>query len=212
MIPPPLTSRALTRSEAQYSAHAATSSVRGSRSLKLSCPQRRMAAYQGAAVAARARSRRPGTAATPAAAEQTRNFRRFMGSNCPSGQCPAEPRLQPGTTRAAPLVATSPLVHPYPPLHRRDQLAGIVPDAVLEDERHVPDDRRLRGQVPAQHHEIGELAALDRSQALVDAEDRRAIPGHDAHRLRRREARRDEQLVVTLITEPGQRAADPGRV
>src|SRR2546430_5592446 len=50
-----------------------------------------------------------------------------------------------------------------------------------------------------------------RSQAFVVAEDLRAIRGHDAHRLRRREARLDEQLVVTLITEPGQRAADPDR-
>src|SRR2546425_5971745 len=46
MIPPPLTSSAFTRSEAQYSAHAPTSSVRGSRSLKLSCPQRHMVAYR----------------------------------------------------------------------------------------------------------------------------------------------------------------------
>src|ERR1051325_1598763 len=55
MIPPPLTSSALTRSDAQYSIHAATSSVRGSRSLKLSCPQRRMVAYHDGAGAATGR-------------------------------------------------------------------------------------------------------------------------------------------------------------
>src|SRR5213080_3866543 len=76
MIPPPLTSSAFTRSEAQYSAHAPTSSVSGSRSLKFSCPQRRMVAYQGGAAARR--RRRIGTAAAPAAAELARNSRRFM--------------------------------------------------------------------------------------------------------------------------------------
>src|SRR5467141_3414257 len=79
MIPPPFTSSALTRSEAQYSAHASTSSVRGSRSLKLSCPQRRMVAYQGAGGAAACR-RRPACAAAPAAAERATNSRRFMDS------------------------------------------------------------------------------------------------------------------------------------
>src|SRR5205809_7001623 len=76
MIPPPLTSRAFTRSEAQYSAHPPTSSVSGSRSLKFSCPQRRMVAYQGGAAARR--RRRIGTAAAPAAAELAKNSRRFM--------------------------------------------------------------------------------------------------------------------------------------
>src|SRR5438552_15077397 len=76
MIPPPLTSSAFTRSEAQYSAHPPASSVSGSRSLKFSCPQRRMVAYQGGAAARR--RRRMGTAAAPAAAELERNSRRFM--------------------------------------------------------------------------------------------------------------------------------------
>src|ERR1051325_10401972 len=79
MIPPPLTSSALTRSDAQYSIHAATSSVRGSRSLKLSCPQRRMVAYHDGAGAATGR-RGPAWAVAPAAAARARNSRRSMGS------------------------------------------------------------------------------------------------------------------------------------
>src|SRR5256886_6224858 len=78
MMPPPFTSSAFTRSEAQYSIHAATSSVRGSRSLKLSCPQRRMVAYHGGGAC----SDRRGTArvAAPAAADRARNARRSIGS------------------------------------------------------------------------------------------------------------------------------------
>src|SRR6266516_1327692 len=137
MIPPPLTSSAFTRSEAQYSAHAPTSSVRGSRSLKFSCPQRRMVAYQGAGGAAAARrrgARGVGTAVTPAAAEHARNSRRFMGSglhawrrdaddvggmpktrivSCDgwAAPCPREPdrlpRLEAGTSRSAELVVAT---------------------------------------------------------------------------------------------------------
>src|SRR5436305_6798414 len=78
MMPPPLTSRALTRSEAQESIHAATSSVRGSRSLKLSCPQRRMVAYHGGGACSG--SRGAARAAAPAAADRARNSRRSMGA------------------------------------------------------------------------------------------------------------------------------------
>src|SRR5256884_9731949 len=76
MIPPPLTSRAFTRSEAQYSAHAPTGGGRASGPLRSSCTRRRVVAYQGGAAARR--RRRIGTAAAPAAAELARNSRRFM--------------------------------------------------------------------------------------------------------------------------------------
>src|SRR5438093_321391 len=135
MIPPPLTSRALTRSEAQYSAHAATSSVRGSRSLKLSCPQRRMVAYQGGGAAAGARNRRPGAAAA-AAAEHARNSRRSMterpmmcvvtaragrdaaGTSAPCSWCPSLPPC--GTARACSRSPTA----PCPSSQRWDRQSG----------------------------------------------------------------------------------------
>src|SRR5205809_430987 len=188
MIPPPLTSSAFTRSEAQYSAHAPTSSVRGSRSLKFSCPQRRMVAYQGAGGAAAARrrgARGVGTAVTPAAAEHARNSRRFMGSGLHAWRrdaddvggmpktrivgcdgwaapCPREPdrlpRLEAGTSRSAELVV-----------------------ATIADEQ---DMRRAQGELPTREQvhlriRLGEAGNAGKERHVEERVQRRTVPGGD---------------------------------
>src|SRR2546425_11156799 len=51
-MPPPFNNSASSFSDAQYSIQLETSSVCGSRSLRLSCPHRRMVAYHGCSAAA----------------------------------------------------------------------------------------------------------------------------------------------------------------
>src|SRR5438309_2982496 len=140
MMPPPFTSSAFTRSEAQYSAHARTSSVRGSRSLKLSCPQRRMVAYQGAGGAATGR-RRPGCAAARAAAERARNSRRFMRDPLPRERVGAQLELE--HLARGPLssfhVKRCARAHGRPQLPALPARVGIVDPAVhpLRSEEHT---------------------------------------------------------------------------
>src|SRR5690606_29274808 len=55
-------------------------------------------------------------------------------------------------------------------------------------------------------------ALRDRAELRVDAEDLRTVQAHDLDGLDGAEAGLDEQLVVALVAEAGQRATDAGGV
>src|SRR5262245_53144015 len=97
-------------------------------------------------------------------------------------------------------------------LDRRDQLRGIVRDALLEHERrlaHVLDARR---RIAVDHDEIRLLSRDERPRERASAQIGRAVQGGDLDRLERREACFDEQLERALIRVAGDHAAAAGGV
>src|SRR2546421_12513392 len=107
------------------------------------------------------------------------------------------------TREAAAILAACQSVDTDTSLDRSNQLRRVVADTVLEDSRDFANDARVAREISVEHDEIGELATLDRADLVVHTEDLGAVGRHDLNRLRWRETRLDEQLVVALIAESG---------
>ena len=90
--------------------------------------------------------------------------------------------------------------------------AGIVPDALLEHERHLANVIDSRRRIAVDHDEVGLLAGGDRPDERAAAEERGAVQRADFDRLERREARFDEQLERALVGVAGDHAAAARRI
>src|SRR5205823_14709453 len=81
-----------------------------------------------------------------------------------------------------------------PPLHRLEQLRGVVADAVLEHDPDVLDIADPARRVALDDDEVGVLAAGDAADAILLAGIDRAVERGDLDRLDRREPGLDQQL------------------
>src|SRR5512133_3782603 len=93
-----------------------------------------------------------------------------------------------------------------------EQLGRVVRDAVLEDELHFANIGDPVGGVAVDDDEVGMLAGGDRADAVLLAEELRAVGRGDPDGFDGRESAFDEELDVAEIGETGEGASVAGRV
>src|SRR5687767_4527531 len=97
-------------------------------------------------------------------------------------------------------------------LHRGNHLRRIVAHSILEYGGDLTNHTRVTHQVSVEDNKVSQLTAFDRAELVIDSEDLGTIGRHDLNRLHRCETGLDEKLIVALITETCEGAADAGRV
>src|SRR5258708_20484458 len=70
-------------------------------------------------------------------------------------------------------------------LHRIQQLAGVVSDAVLEDDFDVFDVRDASGRITLHHHEVCVLPSRNRADLILAAEKHGTVQSRDPNGLAR---------------------------
>src|SRR5262249_57831139 len=90
---------------------------------------------------------------------------------------------RPGPGRFSRVSSVPPSIESVTALDGIEELAAVVPQAVLQDDLHVLDVRDARSRITLHDDEARVLAGGDRSDLLLAPEEDRAVERSDADRL-----------------------------